>query len=177
MSIIHEALKKVQANLQNQPPAAPEQITGQPPAEPAAEKQQAEDKAAQPPQKTKTPFPLLITLVFISTAIAALWFIVPPTMRHISPLLNHLRNTIKTYSIVPAAKKPDQPPARIMIPSVPPVFNVQGVMTNNGSTVALINGKIYERGDELGGAKITGIAAEAITISRNGAEETIPVRH
>ena len=138
-----------------------------------------------------------MALAAMGTTIAvASWFFFPLISRHfpqLKILFNWSAAMTKTSSIA-RDHKPSAPLAQIIIPPAagpeatttknaatppprPAIFNIQGIMTNNGSTVALINGKIYEQGDDIGGAKITNIGADTITISRNGTEETIPVRH
>ena len=56
-------------------------------------------------------------------------------------------------------------------------LSIQGIMTNGGQTVALINGKIVEKGDSIEGLKIIDINADEITILQDGKEEKVQVHH
>ena len=191
MSIIHEALKKVQASLHKQPSVPVEGTAGgQPPGEAIAEG----GSSVNSKKPKSSSYFLLIFLAL--TAAAALWFMGPSIIQSLSKnkTLLDLQKSMKKNPIFPDSPKPAQPLAKIILPpasestaaepknpsaghSNPVVFNVQGVMTNKGSTVALINGKIYERGEDIGEAKILNIDTDAITILRDGKEETIRVKH
>jgi len=165
MSIIHEALRKVQANLQKQPQPVtkPASVAGAPPAVPAP----------VPVQVKRSPRILILLASGIIFAAAAYF------------IYTQYYSQIKIHVIVPAAHTAAQLlPQKTVVPVQHPVVDapadaltVQGIMTNNGSTVALINGSIYEKGDEINGVKIIGITADAVTISRDGKEESIQIKH
>ncbi len=54
-------------------------------------------------------------------------------------------------------------------------LNVQGILRQGDKTVVLINDKIYEEGDEIGNIKITQIESYGITVLNEGKEEQIRV--
>ena len=56
------------------------------------------------------------------------------------------------------------------------VLNVSGILSNDNHNVALINDTIYEEGSIINGIKIVKINLDAITIERDGKEETIIVK-
>ena len=194
MSIIHEALKKVQANLQglksDPTPASNvvplgEHITPPPPPRPSQEATAVPSVAERPktiPVATETPAAVtkksqsVLPLILAFAILAAAGWIAYPYIFGKKPELPKIA--------LPMPQKPPQHLAQVKITpgaespasNAPIVLNIQGVMENNGRTVALIDDKIYEAGDEIAGIKILSIDVEAITVLRNGTEETIRVR-
>lgn len=173
MSIIHEALKKVQANLQGQQA----QSTTPPPAQATENVSFSSvvdvEEAKEVPVKEKAKLlPMIAGGVILA---ALLWLIGPRLIPHPLP--------------VPAPKPIDvsapatliAPPSATNTSSSPTVtqniLDVQGVMSSNGKSVALINNKIYEEGSEIAGAKILTISANTITVLRDGHEESIAVKN
>ena len=59
--------------------------------------------------------------------------------------------------------------------TVPLALNVQGVMASGGHNVALINNNIYEEGSFINDARILKINLNAITIERDGEQKTVMV--
>ena len=205
MSIIHEALKKVQANLQGQtqqqpvehisavaqpsaitlPVQAPETVP-QPPL-------QAPQQPLQRPTQNKKPSHTLPVLAAMVILCGSLWFIYNQTIRYLPQILQLLPHGFKTITLFAPAKniapplvnKNIQPLAQLTIPAAtttnnpaaPTVLNIQGIMANNGTAVALINNKIYEQGAEINGVKILNIGVKAITVLKEGKEETIQIQH
>ena len=53
---------------------------------------------------------------------------------------------------------------------------MQGILAQGNRTLALINDKIYEEGDEIGNIKIISIESNSITILKDGKEERVRVR-
>lgn len=188
MSIIHDALKKVQASLQkaSSSPAAqqtPAQTSA--PAVPPVEQRTSPDG---PPEeklevlrKPRTGqllwiFGILLVLCWLTYRSSLEGFDFGTVKKWVDA--QQLR--IKTMV---AGKKPAQPLA-VVVPSPASsadsgkpssVFNIQGVMTSGDKNVALINGKIYEEGNEIGGIKILSIEHNTIQISNNGKTETIQI--
>ncbi len=163
MSIIHEALKKVQKNLQeNQDKTSPSFLSG--------------DYSAQAVRTAKAMTAAVWPIALLIAIGAALWLSFPLWQ--------------KFPAAAPAAVPPDLPPEQtpepvVVQPTVAPppapalpepvhlIINIQGIMDNNGTAVALINNKIYEVGDEIEGLKILAITENRITVLKNGKEETI----
>lgn len=73
--------------------------------------------------------------------------------------------------VEPAAPEAAAPSAQT------PEFNVQGIMTQNGTSVVLINDRIYEQGDAINNTTIVAITPESLVISEDGQERTILLRH
>ncbi|MBI3601621.1 MAG: hypothetical protein HY209_01825 [Candidatus Omnitrophica bacterium] len=57
-----------------------------------------------------------------------------------------------------------------------PVLNIQGIMASGSHHVALIDNNIYEEGSLVNGVKILKIDLNAITIEHDGKQETVAVR-
>ncbi len=195
MSIIHEALKKVQNSFMRKKQAPEADANGgnggglyaqQPP--------QPQDA----PKKPKTSiFTSIIVLLVVLGSILYLYkqvvqylpeikktFNIPDVKLKEIPLPSLTVKFAKTPK--PAQVPPSQPLAKVKADpnaavnssdaAFQNVLNIQGVMTQGGVTVALINDKIYEAGDEVSGIKILSITSNAITLLRSGKEETIKVR-
>lgn len=167
MSIIHEALKKVQANLQKQPVSEEVTVSASAPLRDAPD-------APVSTKKQSGPFMTVAAVIFL---VGALWFSYTQVLKYFP--------RIKTVQLS-AFKPQPRPLAKVTAtstnaasPSDPAssTLNIQGIMQNKGATVALINNKIYEAGDEINGIKILTISTEFLTILRDGKEETIEVRH
>lgn len=148
MSIIHEALKKVQARGTSAAiPAVPAKPKG-------------------------SPLVLMALLIIAATLAAAAYYYFIYNRPVVVPAAT-------VIAAAPAAAPATTPVPAIAQTEVPTsvILNVQGLMTNNGATVALINGKIYEQGSEINGIKILAIEGNSITVLRDGKEETIRVRN
>jgi hypothetical protein len=164
MSIIHEALKKVQQNFSAMPPAA----------DPAATPSQPVDAAA--PQK---PVPnVWMSLLSVLLVAGAALFLYSQCLKHwpqIRQLFNLPARTLPKIAL-PKLSFPKAVSSPAVAKAAPNAFNVQGVVTQNGHAVALINDRIYEAGDQIGEVKIVSISASAVTVLRNGVEETVPLQ-
>ena len=172
MSIIHEALKKVQLSLRNRPgapDAAAATIVGSMAPETSA--------PAAAPKSFNWPV-ILISLVVLGIG----GYLVYQQSSKIPEVRSFIAkvNPIPQRPLGPLAKIPAKTSAAATANTNKQThdeFSVQGIMSKNGSTVALINGKIYAKGDSIDGIKITNINEEAITLLRDGQEEKIRVRH
>ncbi len=56
-------------------------------------------------------------------------------------------------------------------------LNIHGVMSDGPNNVVLINDQVYQEGDEVNGVKIIKISLNSITVINNGKEETIRVKN
>ena len=150
MSIIHEALKKVDASAHGPAPAY----------------RRGGGKGLL----------FFILFVIISVLFAGYMYLrIPPTevaAVALPPPPPPPAQEVKT--IAPAVEAAPVPAPK---PETPPVFKVQGIMADPKGNVALINDKVYAEGDDLDGARILRIGLDAIVVSRDGKEETIPARH
>ncbi len=175
MSIIHDALKKVQAGFRRQPP--------DPDTEPSP-------APAHPRTKNSNFLTALITLLMLAGSVmfcysqlVRYWpqiktaFGLSGTSRLHWPSMPSLPFLGKKAARTPAP--PAGPLAQVIVPAASSghgVLNIQGVFSQHGTAVALINNKIYESGAEIGAIKILSISNDAIVILRDSKEETIPVR-
>ncbi len=197
MSIIHEALKKVQANLQGRqesaPSASPSESTQPPPIAqipvantpiPSELPPPGESLTQSVPEAKKHSFKFLHIVLPLLIA-ASLWFcyrqvehyfpgLVPPIKSLIKlpqmPKIPLAHPAPKTVTALPKTEQPSQSdPANVL--------KLQGIMSKNGTNIAIINNKIYEQGSEINGVKILQIDMNAVTILKDGKEETLTVTH
>jgi type II secretory pathway component PulC len=156
MSIIHDALKKVQNKT---PP---------------------EVKILPPKQKKiKTVLTLLCTIAIILGSLGFLynqWHAYFPKVKKLAKLPENL---------VPLAKLTVNPPVPTKLPAIsntpktstPVTLNIHGVMSDGPNNVVLINDQVYQEGDEVDGVKIVKISLDSIIVINNGKEETIRVKN
>jgi hypothetical protein len=204
MSIIHDALKKIQ---QGRLPKAEEK-----PAPPAAENPQAPspsknifepEPAAKPTElpaaaeaaapENKTNVLALICAFLITAGICVFLF------HQVTKYFPRVKNWAKAYyakvfhvketrRYTPQAAGNLGPLAKITVnPSSSSsssassgtdghvTLNIHGVMSNGPKNLVLINDQVYQEGDDVEGVKIVKINLKSITIINNGQEETIPV--
>ena len=176
MSIIHDALKKVQNKT-------PPEVEILPP-------EQNEEKRTAPyfSQKNRALSPIksvLTLLCAIVIILGSLGFLYNQGHTYF-PKVKKLAKAPENF--VPLAKltvKPPNPPVPIKLPAIsntpktntPVTLNIHGVMSNGPNNVALINDQVYQEGDEVGGAKIEKINLNSITVNINGTEKTILVKN
>lgn len=188
MSIIDDALRKVQKSMENnnnekqlnsspQPPSPqPTQpgATQQPTPEPIkktmytgpkkqdkAEKAKLVNKTGKKPSKTPQLL-LALTVVFVI-------FIIYYAQKD-----PNLLNKVKNFRMPAMPAKKAAPVA----PKVyqPGVIAVQGTMLTDGQWVALINGKIYESGEVIEGKEIIDISLGGIEVTESGGTRFISVQ-
>jgi hypothetical protein len=163
MSIIHDALKKVQEKTAPQPPfSSPLNPITSPNTDPT------------PPRQTSRPtlpWLLLSIIISIPLAISAFFLLWP-----------HLNATTKKTIPASALSSPVATPAPVAVPmtatapDTQSALRIEGVMDmGDGKKVALINGNIYEKGQSIQGKTISRITLEEITVINNGVEQVLPV--
>ncbi|MBF0489778.1 MAG: hypothetical protein HQL15_04065 [Candidatus Omnitrophica bacterium] len=179
MSIIHDALKKVQKSMQdNTSPATP-----LPSQEDVVEVLPSSSRTA-----TRNPTSLWLLVVIalmMATLLGGYYFLKNQKTNDQLPIKLPINLPLKV------AQKPPIPNVQTAIPSVPssttpqttstptetPTFTIQGIMSNNNHNVALINNNIYEEGSVINGQKIVKIALDAITLQHaDGTEEILPTK-
>jgi len=193
MSIIHDALKKVQQNLA--PKGDETQIS------PSTTTQNASaylyEKPAEleglPPKKNKIKSLFVLSATIVITA-ASVLYIYQQFQNDIPKVKNFARKSFnklihKEEPLAFATKAPEDlkalgtltinPSASSTItkPSAPVTLNIHGVMSNGSNNLVLINDQVYQEGDEVDGAKIVKINLNSITVINNGVEQTIPVKN
>ncbi len=170
MSIIHDALKRVQANLQkDRKHTAP---TG-------TETSSQETSTAEQPEQSRKLSPVLVIPLALIVLAGSAWFIYQQALPYFPQLKTMVPKDFKGLKSfkLPEKQKDPQPLVKVALSSDNKnTLNVQGVLDNSGQSVALINGKIYEEGDTVSGVKILKIGVDVIRILRNGREEELKVR-
>jgi hypothetical protein len=158
MSIIHDALKKIQKDKPSQSEFSYADET------PVMSSQ--EENSATPKKSINLP---LIAVALC--AIMALFFAVLPRMANkqkISAPATALPAPIKT----PAA------PFQIFTPAPQDqnVIRIEGIMDMGDKKTALINGNVYEEGQTFNGKMIAKITFEAVTFVDNGKELIVSIK-
>ena len=172
MSIINDALKKVQTNINiNTKPTASATLrestttisSSMPEAVPIRKKTLASHQKKATGTTSWTPQNRIILAVVILLLVSAAALVV------LLPKLTH--TSAETNSLAKAA--PSTPP-----PSLPshPDRKINGVMTTGQKNVVLINDTVYEEGEEVDGIKILKIYHNNVVVSENGQEKVLKVR-
>ena len=202
MSIIHDALKKVQRGLASSksdktPPyqqTETQKNTGYlyatPPAEDSTQVEQlavAPKKSLQNKIKSLVAFICAMAIIVFSVRYALEQFKkdIPQVKRLATKSFYKLINkkdlpVFKTKApkdLKPLAQLTVNSPAVPNTPQVPAPLNlkIHGIMANGSSNLVLINDDVYQEGDEVEGAKIVKINLNSITLLNNGKEETIRI--
>jgi hypothetical protein len=165
MSIIHDALKKIQ----NETPPEVKILSPE---------QNKEEKGTAPYysqiNRELTPIILFCAIVIILGSLGFLY-----NQRHAYfPKIKKLAKSPENFVPHPNPSVPTQLPAisNTAILNAPKPLNINGVMSSGPNNLALINGHVYQEGDEVDGTKIVKISFDAITVINNGKEEIIRVK-
>lgn len=171
MSIIHEALKKVQNSLQDQIPPPP-RLGGTEPLTVVPAEGEAKNGAKGGWK----------TLVLVLSAVAVL-----TTAGYV---YRQGASSPAPHPAVPKIGSP--PPVQVNAAPVPQpeakaeakpeprpehadTLNIHGIMSDPNGNVVLIDNGIYAEGDEVQGVKIVKISLDGIVVLKDGKEETIRV--
>ena len=182
MSIIHDALKKVQQGL------SPENQTAS-----AYLYEKPAEVETLPPMKNKIKS-LLTLCCALAITLASVLYIYQQFQNDIPKVKNFAKKSFyklinKEEPLAFKAKAPDKlkplaqftinPPAssKITKPPAPITLNIHGIMSNDTGNLVLINDQVYQEGDAVDGAKIVKINLDSITVNINGAEKTIFVKN
>lgn len=146
MSIIHEALKKVQSNRSENKPQ---------------------------PQKSKSISRIIVALgavlILIICGISG-YQVIKLANRNSDTLAPVITNaTISTSPTLPVVNLP--PPSRTKRGQI----FLTGIVIMDGRNFALINDEFYEEGEKVEGAKITKITDDSVDILQKGKTRTIKV--
>ena len=187
MSIIHDALKKVQEKNAKGMPAHPPVST------PPSAAQVAPPPVKEPLQENRTLIILLGTLIVG----IVIWAIISNIPKHPSEQITIIASQIpikKTEQSISqpmraapgSPTKPAEPavvPAAPAVPAKPQVdpndplssLRVEGIMDMGGKKAALLNGNIYEEGQTIYGRIIAQITLDSVTIVDDGKKRTFAV--
>jgi hypothetical protein len=192
MSIIHDALKKVQ---QTNNPGTPT---------PPVFSKEPERTPEPPKSQDKISIPLLIAVIcaIIGMTIAALLpflpkkTLVPPAPVVVAPQPPVAENPAPIPEVVqPAAPSQDTvskavasaiatpttpaptPPAQKVVNPDDPIgsLQIEGVVDMGGKKAVLINGNVYEEGQTIYGRIISEITFDSLTVIENGQKRTLPI--
>lgn len=177
MSIIHDALKKVQQGLT---PPAEETKTDTSTTAPEASGYiyTAPDTVETlPPVKNKIQsVSVQVCTVLITTAItiASIEYIYQQFQINMPTVKKFAQKSF--FSLVHKKTLP-QTPEKLKPLAQFATLNVRGIMANGPNNLALINDQVYQEGDVVNGIKIVKISLDSITVINNGTEQTIPVKN
>lgn len=203
MSIIHDALKKVQKNLSSRadkkspdtsikPNESSAYLYATPPVEILSETILSNPKPKPILGKIiKFTLILMIALAIIGGSIYYFY------LQFNDNLPSAPKSAVKSIrQLIPQKTLPDlnikkmkelRPLAQIIIkqaktslpnaapPPEPITLKIHGIMSNASGNLALINNQVYQEGDKIDGITIIKINLNSIKISANGKEKTIPV--
>lgn len=183
MSIIHEALKKVQSqrtesSVFDSVPAASEKINS-----PALPLSRAETRSEVNHQSAKKPVPglsiLWITLAIILAGAAAYYLRESRLLNeNTPPLKNYPETAIPVKTPEAKSENSDQgKTGHLSGPSAqaPKEILLSGIVVMDGKKFALVNNNYYETGESVSGATITRITADSIDIIQDGRASTLKV--
>jgi len=204
MSIINDALKKVQQGLASKTdvletiPSAPvKEISEHIFATPTVNKITETDQnitPEKPPIKSKIKSVytnICIVLITLAITIASFEYIYQQFQINIPQVQNLAKKSFynlihkkdldaknKTTDLKPLAQLTITPAAtNSNAPKpIPITLNIHGIMANGDHNLVLINDQVFQEGDEIDGAKIVKIDLDSITIINNGIQQTILVK-
>ena len=197
MSIIHDALKKVQERLNPKteaksvvtPTTTPETSGYLYETSPALETlpgtgQETINQKIAATNKMKTIYTLCGALVIITASVVYLYYQfqsdIPKVQRLASKSFATLTHKEPTPDFKAKAPQELKSMAQVTIATnspTPITLNIHGIMSNTGGNLVLINDQVYQEGDTVDGAKITKINLDSISIINNGIEKTILVKN
>ncbi|MBF0388104.1 MAG: hypothetical protein HQL20_09680 [Candidatus Omnitrophica bacterium] len=185
MSIIHDALKKVQSKTPSPvvtPPAPANAATSVPGKGPTGN---------APTDNSWSSLTILMAAV-LTVAVVVIFAVI---LKLANDTTKHAPRAVIPTSTEPAANTQKIPavtdstgpstPATVPQPAEPPAtkplaknnsLKIEGVMDMGGKMVALINGEVYEEGQTVSGNLITMITFDSITIMENGTKKVLPIK-
>jgi hypothetical protein len=159
MSIIHDALKKVQQSG----PAQPAPVAAPDPA------------VREAVVKKPLNIPLLGGIMCVLMIVIAT--LLQPAAK--PPAATPVAATPAPAAVVNAPAAVVQPaPQQAVAPADPlSTIQIEGVMDMDGKKVVLISGNVYEEGQTIkGGGVITKITFDTLTVTQDGQERSFPVK-
>jgi len=191
MSIINDALKKVQQGLDHKnndaqavPAAAKQNLWEAPVIEnQPAPGQQSTNQKTPVDDKIKSILALSFAIIITVASVLYIFQQYQTNMPKVQTFASKSFNTF-IHKIHPTDHKP-KPPAvlgslaqiTISAKSAPITLNIHGIMSNSNGNLVLINDQVYQEGDTVDGAKILKIDLDSIKVANNGVEQTIFVKN
>ncbi len=170
MSIIHEALKKVQNNLQDK--------TSPPPRLGGAEPLTVAPAAGGTKGETKRGGNIVVLILLAAAVLTAGYLYWQGRPLPSVPKKDSLPSRQGGINATPAPVPPPEPKNETKPEPKPEhadTLNIHGIMSDPNGNVVLIDNGIYAEGDEVQGVKIVKISLDGIVILKDGKEETIRV--
>jgi hypothetical protein len=193
MSIIHDALKKVQQELTPKTDEAQaNSSTATQNTSPYVDEKPAEVEILQKPSmqiKIKSVFILCCALMI---TLASAIYVYQQLQTNIPKVQSFAKDSFekiihrqmpfsfkkKTPDLKSLAQITVNPPSSSKIFKPRPItLNIHGIMSNATGNLVLIDDQVYQEGDVVDGAKIIKINLDSITVDINGTEKTIPVNN
>jgi type II secretory pathway component PulC len=184
MSIIHDALKKVQQSADQKEDRKPQPVL-----------------ASSPPTDANPPIFVIITAIIaiaVVILLVILWNLAKETTRTPSPAAitadqNRPVQTVYHTSVQEPATQTATPrgpspkelgsalvsnrPVKAMEPEDPlSLIRVQGIVQKEGKLAVLINDNVYEEGQTVFGRIIARVSPDTVTFMDNGRLRTFPVK-
>lgn len=210
MSIINDALKKLQAQIahshpsafdgQNGSPSKPLTAAHQAGFEPVASLYSSTKPSQQKPAERTSESKLVIILgllclltalfapVVNKQSVMSMLLAKIPKKTNAIATVQSIPTTLNTAPVVHTTTEPErkQEPIRQIVkkltaPISKPQANtpsrliVNGIMTHGEKNLALIDGQIYEEGDEVDGIKLLKITPKGVIVLENGIERPVKV--
>ncbi len=194
MSIIHDALKKVQQTNRVEAPTPP-------PSPPPAPESVHQPQPAGDKDKISIPLLIAVICAVIAMIFAALPQFMPrknlsrpapenmPAQPRVTtrpapepvmtatPSSDAMSKAIADAMSAPAMPAPMPPATPKAFDPNDPISSIQieGVMEQDGKKVALINGNVYEEGQTIYNRIISEITFDSLTVMENGQKRTVPI--
>jgi hypothetical protein len=188
MSIIHNALKKVQKSMQK---------NSETPAPTTSSEGFIETLSSTESKQRNPSTPWVPTMVLVILGIAIAFGILQlqknpsllaklnlnmkpaeskPLAQIVTPVKVEQPKAASNSPVATPAPSAIAPVATVTTVATPPVLNVQGIMASGHKIVALINNEIYEEGSFVNGQKILKISMNSLTLEHDGHQEIIPIK-
>jgi len=199
MSIIHDALKKVQYRLEKKQPAAPAREAPPAPPQPRPAAERSKPVSPHPVETIRSNKMALVLLYVILISIGVLLILVFKLTDQNQPVpvaVSSAPVRVAVAQAKPAAAARVQQPVRTVTPAPQPVASVTpaaesspvrdpsvlelgGTMLMGSERVALINDDIYEVGSTVDGKKVTEILLAEVKLvdEKDGSVTTLKVKN
>ena len=188
MSIINDALKKVQANLKNNPSAispvkpqpyedAPKRTFTSTPS--LTVKTQTEKPVSPQPQSSELSFFILTVLILIIGVGIYLSINPPANMFQKTTPPQTIKEVIVPSPVAVAVPAPTVAPQQQATTNLPPQGDqplvLSGIALGGPQNTALINGRMYKVGDTVQGKTIVNITADNVELTEDGKTITLTI--
>ncbi len=183
MSIIYDALKKIQQG----PSPKADETPYEKPAEIEILPRGGQQTAHQKPliqNKIKSTLILCGAIAITAASVLHIYRQFQTDIPKVKSFAKAHEDLVALAKLAVQAPKPLNPPSPTKLPAIsdtlktnaPQTLNIHGVMSNGSNNLVLIDDQVYQEGDDVDGVKIVKISLDSITVISNGKEETIRVK-